>query len=241
MARLEGWYWWFVGRRYIVRGLMRRYWRTLRACPLILDLGCGTGGNLPLLRSFGKVVAVDVTPFALRYARRHRPDALLSADACHLPFSEATFDLIAVLDVLEHLDDDRLALKEIARILRPGGCLIFTVPAFMSLWSVHDIALAHRRRYLLGDLREKILGAGFHIRHLSFALCPVFPAVFVFRKVQNLVMRHREPKTALIELPDPLNRLLISFLRAEALLLPYFPLPFGVSLVGIAEKVIPKA
>ncbi len=106
----------------------------------------------------------------------------------------------------------------------------------MSLWSVHDIALEHRRRYLPGELARKFRRAGFRFRRLSFAICPVLPAVFLFRKVQNILMRDKEAATALIELPDPFNRLLIALLQWEAVLLPHCRLPFGVSLVGIAEK-----
>lgn len=236
MAKLEDRYWWFVGRRFIVGALLRRFWRPPDNPPLILDLGCGTGGTFPLLRRFGTVVGLDASLTALRFAYRRGKTTLVLGDGQHLPFASASFDLVAVLDVLEHLDDDEGALREIFRVLKKGGAVVFTVPAFMSLWSVHDIALEHRRRYLVGELAAKLRRAGFHIRQLSFAICPVLPVVFVFRKVQNWLMRGKEAATALIELPDPFNRLLIALLQLEAVLLPHCRLPFGVSLVGVAEK-----
>lgn len=236
MARLEERYWWFVGRRFIVRSLVNKYWKPQSNLPIVLDLGCGTGGSFALLRKWGEVIGLDVSLVALNFSRKRGMKRLVLGDAQILPFSNNKFDLIAVLDVLEHLDNDFQSLKEIWRVLKPGGAVVFTVPAFMSLWSVHDIALAHRRRYLYGEIRDKVTQAGFEIKHLSYAICPLLPIVFFFRKVQNLLMRNKEPATALIELPKILNNALIFLLKLEASLIPFFKLPFGVSLVGIAEK-----
>ena len=260
MARLEERYWWFVGRRFIVRSLLQRFWKstpstqhpalrtqisapTLAPCTphpaLILDLGCGTGGSFSLLRNFGTVVGLDISPFALKFAKEKGMKHLVLGSAENLPFADNCLDLVAALDVLEHLGDDCQALREIWRVLKPNGAFVFTVPAFMSLWSVHDIALAHKRRYLWREIHDKVVQSGFRLRCLSYAICPLLPAVFVFRKMQNLFMRGRKPATALIELPSPLNRLLIELLRLEATLIPFVRLPFGVSLVGLAEK-LPK-
>ncbi|MCX7967070.1 MAG: class I SAM-dependent methyltransferase [Armatimonadetes bacterium] len=236
MARLEDRYWWFVGRRFIVSSLIRNFWKPQTNPALILDLGCGTGGSFSLLKNFGTVVGLDNSLVAVKFARKRGMKLLLLGDAQVLPFEENCFDLVAVLDVLEHLDDDCQALREIWRVLKPNGAVVFTVPAFMSLWSVHDIALAHKRRYLYREIHDKFIQAGFQLRHLSYAICPLLPIVFVFRKIQNLLMRNKEPATALIELPKPLNRSLIALLQLEAALIPFLRLPFGVSLVGFAEK-----
>ncbi len=236
MAQLEDRYWWFVGRRFIVHRLVNRFWRPIDNPALILDLGCGTGGNFALLRQWGTVVGLDASPIALRFARQRGMDLLVLGDGQQLPFADNAFDLVAVLDVLEHLDNDEQALREIWRVLKPNGAMVFTVPAFRSLWSVHDIALAHRRRYLYADLHRKIVAARFRVCHISYAICPLLPIVFVFRKGQNLLMRGKEPATALIELPRPLNQLLIALLQLEAEVLPRWWLPFGVSLVGVVKK-----
>lgn len=236
MAQLEDHYWWFVGRRFIIQALTHRFWRPLSNPALILDLGCGTGGSFRLLRQWGTVVGLDASLVALQFARQKGMHYLTLGDGQQLPFASNSFDLVAVLDVLEHLDDDEKALREIWRVLKPGGMVVFSVPAFQSLWSVHDIALDHRRRYLFPNLQRKVQAAGFEIHQLSYAICLLLPAVFLFRKVQNWLMRGKEPKTALIELPSPLNRLLIALLQLEALVIPFVRLPFGVSLVGIAQK-----
>lgn len=236
MAHLEDRYWWFVGRRFIVRSLISRFWKPQSSNPVILDLGCGTGGSFSLLKNWGRVVGLDASFFALKFSRSRSVKELVLGDAQILPFADNKFELVAILDVLEHLDDDLLSLREIWRVLKPKGAVVFTVPAFMSLWSVHDIALEHRRRYLYGEIQDKLVAAGFEIKKLSYAICPLMPAVFVFRKIQNFLMRNKEPATALIELPEPMNRALISLLKFEAEIIPFFNLPFGVSLVGIGEK-----
>ncbi|MGQ9519662.1 MAG: class I SAM-dependent methyltransferase [Candidatus Fervidibacter sp.] len=236
MARLEDRYWWFIGRRFIVLMLIQRFWKPKSNPALILDLGCGTGGSFSLLRNFGVVVGLDNSRLALSHARKRGMKHLTLGDALSLPFIDNSFDLVAILDVLEHLEDDCQALKEIWRVLKPEGRVVFTVPAFMSLWSVHDIALAHKRRYLWNEIHDRVVQSGLKLLHLSYAICPLLPIVFVFRKIQNSLMRNKKPATALIELPSPLNRLLIALLKLEAALIPLVRLPFGVSLVGIAEK-----
>ncbi len=236
MARLEGTYWWFVGRRFLIGRLIDRFAGPSDPLRLILDLGCGTGGNLSLLRQRGQVVGLDSSLTALRYAHKKGVAPLIQADGHCLPFRDGVFDWIAVLDVLEHMDDDRAALKEMARVLKPGGRLILTVPAFMCLWSGHDMALGHRRRYLMGPLCRLLASAGLRVLLMRYCIIPVFPAVFLFRKIQNLFQRGNRPSTALVQLPFFLNRLLIALLEVEALLLPLLKLPFGVSLVAVCER-----
>ncbi|MCS7223569.1 MAG: class I SAM-dependent methyltransferase [Armatimonadetes bacterium] len=239
MARLEKTYWWFVGRRFLIQLLLSRYGYRLPSQSLILDIGCGSGGNLPLLSRWGKVVGLDPSPTALRWARQKKIGFLVLGDGHHLPFQDRSFDLVTLLDVLEHMDDDRRGLKEVWRVLKPQGILILTVPAFMSLWSGHDIALGHRRRYLLKPLSNLLQECGFQNRLIRYCIIGVFPAVYIFRKVQKYLGAGKEATTALIELPDFLNRLLIQILKVEALLLEVLKAPFGVSIVAVCQKIDP--
>lgn len=202
----------------------------------IVDVGCGAGGNLMMLQRYGRVVGMDISLTALSLCRSRWAGAILGGDIIQLPFRSNSVDVITVLDVLEHICDDVAALRECWRILKPGGDLIITVPSLRSLWSVHDIALRHYRRYSRAELNIKIRRAGFVIDKLSFAICPLLPIVFVFRKVQNLCICATESRTALIELPSPLNRALIALLALEAQVLRWFDLPFGVSLICRAHK-----
>jgi len=235
MFQLEEHYWWFVGRRYIVAQLLRHNAR-LPAQARILDIGCGSGGNIPTLQMFGNALGVDVSLQALNYCQQRRHCSLANARANQLPIKDGVIDLATMLDVLEHIEDDRNALREIWRTLKPSGQLLLTVPAYPSLWSEHDEALHHQRRYRFNELKEKVRGAGFRVVRMSYAIAAVIAPVYLFRWLQRLRPRKREPKTALIELPLLLNNLLVTYLKAEARLIPRTTLPFGVSIVCLAEK-----
>ena len=203
---------------------------------LLLDIGCGTGTTLHWLRQFSRGVGLDFSQLALTRAGARGLDRLVQGGAERLPFAEGSFDVITMLDVLEHIDDEPATLRGMHRVLRPSGSLLLTVPAFPSLWSQHDVALHHRRRYRTARLREVVEGSGFRISHLTHAICAVAPMTFVFRWVQNLLAPPAAPKTALIQLPDSVNRFLISLLTVESLVLCAVPLPFGVSLLCHAVK-----
>src|SRR5688572_18311517 len=160
MHDLETHYWWFVGRRAIIATLLREVIKKITARResvtdlRLLDLGCGTGANLSMLRDAsragGWVTALEFSPHALQFARDHLGAdqiSLTQADALHLPFADGSFDVVTMFDVLEHLSDDSRALNEVHRVLRPGGALVLSVPAYQKLWSAHDEALHHFRRY----------------------------------------------------------------------------------------------
>lgn len=235
MYELEERYWWFVGRRAIVgmllSGLTHHYHP-----PRIIDVGCGTGANLTFLEQFGEVVGLDSSLLALSFCRQREHHLLVQASATSLPCADGSVDVITMLDVLEHLEDDVGALLELHRVLRPGGYLLVTVPAYQWLWSEHDEALHHKRRYGARELRRKVEGAGLHIVKLSYAISAVLPVIAAFRFAQRLRPRTGEPKTAHIQLPRPLNQLLIAYLKCEAFALRFVRLPCGVSLVCVAQK-----
>jgi SAM-dependent methyltransferase len=140
-------------------------------------------------------------------------------------------------DVLEHVRDDVSALKEMLRVLKPGGILVATIPAHPFLWSEHDEALAHFRRYTRKEIISKLQEAGYHIEKLSAAVSFVFPIILAFRWLQRLRPRQPdEPKTDLRILPNPLNRALIALLKVEVWLMSHLNLPIGTSFALVARK-----
>jgi len=236
MFRLEENYWWFVARRELALIIIKRFLGK-RGALSMLDVGCGTGATLGRLTALGSAVGLDYAPEALALCRRRTRARLVRGDAEQLPFADGTFDLVTALDVMEHLDRDEAAVKEMARVLRPGGLAVLTVPACPLLWSEHDEALDHRRRYLGLPLGRLLRRAGFRVELLSYAILHLFPVILVFRLLQRWLRGdRRRPATALIALPSPLNRLLILLLRLESRLLIRLPLPFGVSLVAVARR-----
>jgi ubiquinone/menaquinone biosynthesis C-methylase UbiE len=252
MHALETEYWWFAGRRRIIAALLGEAARGDKISDL-LDIGCGTGANLPMLRNTAsRVVAMDFSPLALQFARTHEGSegvALLRADAQNLPFDDASFDAVTMLDVLEHLRDDHRALQEVRRVLRApenggrGGAFVFSVPAYQNLWSAHDEALHHFRRYEFHALGRLLREEGFAVEKLSFAMSLMPPIAWAWRKFV-LPFQARRPHNAqrhsegavLPEVPPLANRALVAYLAGESRVLTRRPLKFGTSLVGIARR-----
>jgi ubiquinone/menaquinone biosynthesis C-methylase UbiE len=233
MYHLEDSYWWFVGRHHLVLTFLRSLYRNERNLA-ILDIGCGTGAMSQKLGDWGTVISADFSSLALAFSQRRGLHRLCAADAMRLPFRHNSFDLIIALDILEHLSDDAAALREFRRVLKPGGFIIATVPAYRSLWSSHDEALMHFRRYVACEVRDRFTVAGFRIQKLSYAITFLFPVIWCVRKFAS--RRDEEPKASLVPVPRPLNRLLVSLLALENALLRRLNLPFGVTVFCLAQR-----
>ncbi|MBZ0090248.1 MAG: class I SAM-dependent methyltransferase [Thermoanaerobaculia bacterium] len=231
MFALEGDHWWFVGRRVLALDLLDRF---AKSHPRCLDLGCGTGVVSQELARRGSATSLDMSPLALGYSRRRGLERLVRGDAEAMPFGAETFDAVVSLDLFEHLASDRAGIGEAYRVLRPGGVLVLSVPAMMSLWGPHDVALMHHRRYSKMEVVERLQEAGFRVRRCSYSVCFLYPIV---RAVRALERRRRgEPRSSLRPLPGWLNWLLTGIQRLEAALLGSFDLPWGSSVVAVAER-----
>lgn len=236
LAHFEDWYWWHRGRQATVQRLLERY---APAAARILDVGCGTGATTLCLRRFGTVLGLDLGARALELARG-RGIAVARASAARLPARRGAFDLVVALDVLEHLEDDLAAAGEMREVLRPGGLLLATVPAHPFLWSGHDEALGHRRRYRRRTLLALLDRAGFDVLRCSYMMASVLPAAVVMRLGERCLGREAARRqSGYVEVPAPLNRILAWITSTESRLLSRISLPFGLSLVAVARRPAP--
>src|SRR5579859_2349667 len=167
MLDLDEHHWWYRGRRLIVRSELDRL--NLPSDARILDAGCGSGRTLEDLVDYGTVSGIELDPDAAKLAAGRGRGEVKVGRLEELPWEDGTFDLVTCLDVIEHTPDDRAALAELRRVTRPGGWLLVTVPSYQALWSLHDVANHHYRRYSRRGLRLAALEAGWRlVRTTSF-------------------------------------------------------------------------
>jgi SAM-dependent methyltransferase len=229
-------HWWFRGRRRVLVDLLGGV-AGPRTGPLrILDYGCGTGGNTPEYASLGAVVGIEPDAAAVRLAGKRGGARYCRGSGTQLPFRGTVFDAVVASDVLEHIEDDLEAVSEIARVLRPGGSAIISVPAHQWLFSEHDEALHHFRRYSKAALRDVLERGGLRIRRLFYWNAVLFPAICVHRLLVK-PRRGQEPRSDTGSSPWLINEALTALLAAEAAVLRHAPLPWGASLVAVAERV----
>src|ERR1043166_2183036 len=180
-------HWWYIGRRRIIRSFVKQiYDRVTDRRARILDVGCGTGANLVLLSEFGDAQGVDVSPDALAFCRERGLENVRLGAAEALPYGDHEFDLVTAFDVVEHMDDDVAGLREMRRVLRPGGRLLMFVPTFMFLWGVQDEVSHHRRRYRLAELERAANDAGFSIERTTYANLTFFFPTLLGRQLMRL-------------------------------------------------------
>ena len=235
MLDVDEHHWWYRGRRRVVQAELERL--PLPAAARILDAGCGSGRMLQELVRYGQVSGIELDPGAAEVARARGHGEVRVGRLEELPWQAGSFDLITCLDVLEHTPDDRRTLTELRRVCAPGGWLLLTVPAYQALWSQHDVANHHFRRYGRRALLQAALQSGWTLQHLtSFNSILLPPAALV-----RLLQRRRRPdenyRPELERGPSWLNALLEQPLRAEARWISRGrTLPAGLSLMAILQS-----
>lgn len=246
LSAIESRHFWFRARNRIIADAVREG-GFVREGATVLEAGCGAGNVLAVLeRVFpgGTVVGMDTFIEGLRIARRRAACPVVQADINHPPF-RPSFDLIAILDVLEHLEDDTGVLETLRALLKPGGALLLTVPARRSLWSYFDEAGHHRRRYESDDLERKLVAAGYRVEYLSHFMLPLFPMVWLGRRLRALAGRDsrgggRNPRqltSAELRVVPVLNEILAWVLALEAVFVRRRRrLPVGTSLIAVARQ-----
>jgi SAM-dependent methyltransferase len=234
-AAVEDQHWWFVGRRRIIDRVIRQL--KLSNDPQILEAGCGTGGNLKMLSRHGQVSAMELETTACEFANQRQVTLVKQGSLPdQIPFA-TEYDLILILDVIEHLDDDLAALKALKSRLKPGGWLLVTVPAYQFLWSQHDEINHHKRRYTVKQLRQVVRQSGYGIKYSTYFNSFLFPAVAAVRLLQKLFKIETKASISIdLNLPaKPINQLLATLFASERHFMGRIRLPFGVSALLVAQ------
>lgn len=231
MHDLEDHYWWFVGRRNVALKLLRKF---SQGKPTVLDLGCGTGVISGELTQWAEPISLDMSELALSFSKGRGIPTLVQARGEWLPLKSGSVDAVLALDVFEHVEDDGAALREAFRVLRPGGVLVLSVPAFRTLWGPHDVALMHFRRYTRSQMRGRLQKAGFQIPRLSYSVFFLFPVVVLIRILEK--MKRGEAHASLPKVPEWFNKTLIGLQNFEASIVGKVSLPWGSSVLAVAQK-----
>ncbi len=233
MAEVDSRHWWYRARREVLAKLIARKVRPRERAD-ILEIGCGTGHNLSMLGRFGHVEAIEVDPAARVIATQRLGREVGSVPLPQLAgVPERHFDLVALLDVLEHVEEDRAALRSIGQRLKSGGRLLITVPAFPWMWSVHDELNHHKRRYTKRMLRSAITDAGLHCEFMGYFNSLLFPLAVVARQVGRLTGKLDSDD----KLPaKPLNALFETVFGLERHAIGRVPFWPGVSIATVVRR-----
>ncbi|MDD3461617.1 MAG: class I SAM-dependent methyltransferase [Mesotoga sp.] len=227
-------HWWFIGTRNIIFDFIAQNIKNKQNIK-ILDIGCGTGIVLKKLEKIGACYGIDISEEAILFCKKRKLKNVYKANAENLPFINESFDLITVLDVLEHIKNPQNVLNEINRILKNDGIAIITVPAFKFLWSSHDKMLHHITRYDKSELFKVLKTCNFNISRISyynFFLFPIIAGIRISKKLFKI-----DSKTTDVKKTGKIfNDILISILNFESKILKKFNLPFGVSIIAIIKK-----
>ena len=235
MADLEGVQWWYVGMRRIARALLTPLLETGGERPRrLLDAGCGTGWNLQDLGVFGETHGVDLSPLAVITTQR-RGGRVVQGDLLGLPYANSSFDVVTSFDVLYHawVRDDVQAVRELARVMKPGGLILVKVPALKSLWGAHDEAVHSRHRYTRAEVESLLDRAGLRLIRSTYANSLLFPVLLSRRFLDRVFDRHGSDVALL---PPLLERIFGGLLGIEARLVGWFNLPIGASVFAVARK-----
>jgi ubiquinone/menaquinone biosynthesis C-methylase UbiE len=235
-ARAERDHFWFRGLRRFMAPLVEQASRGL-ASPRILDCGCGTGNNLAMLRRYGRAAGIDLTWTGLSYARDRGERAIAQATAVALPFADETFDVVTSFDVIYALSDrdERAAIGEMFRVLKRGGHLVVNAAAMDLLKGNHSVLALEVRRYSRRSLGERLERVGFAVRRMSYTNATIFPVVAGLRLWQR-ISGHQESDEEISIPPAPLNAALSAALAIESALVQVVDMPFGSSLMALAQK-----
>jgi SAM-dependent methyltransferase len=225
-------HWWYRGRRKVLDGILAGL--GLPADARILDAGCGSGRNMVELARFGTVTGVELSQTSVALARARGVGEVIAGSALEMPFADDSFDVAVTLDVIEHLEDDLAALRELRRVVAPGGSLLVTVPAYQWLWSGHDEINHHHRRYTRRSLQRVAQQAGWMQLRTTYFNSLLLPVAIMLRVLERVNTKTTESSLDLWVPPAPANWLLERPLTLEAAVIARGArIPAGLSLLAV--------
>jgi SAM-dependent methyltransferase len=243
-ALVEDDHWWFATRTWAIEKWLGQL--STRTGLEILDVGCGAGNMFHHLRRYGRVHGIELDARPVKIAQSRGYDVRQADASRAIPFDDSSFDLVTALDVIEHAEDDEAILREARRVLKPGGYLLVTSPAFQWLWSYNDDLNAHKRRYTARELSTRLVHAGLSMERISYGFFLVFPlaaGLILWRKRTSrrvqLSSHHFQEDAYQVEM-EPTSPLLNTLLRGvglvEAQMIGLVNLPLGTSLIAMASR-----
>ncbi len=230
MYKNENTHWWCVSQRKILRKILNQY--ISNKTKNVLEVGCGTGGNLLMLKEYGDLSAMEPDDEARRLANS-KNICLVKKGVLpnNIPFDEC-FDLICMLGVLEHVDNDLETLKFIKDKLKQKGILVITVPAYKFLWGFHDVIVHHKRRYTKKQLTKLLSKSGLKIKYVTYYNTFLFPIIATIKILKNMLRIKSNNEASMPWIP--INNLLTKIFSSEKLILPQLSFPFGVHILILA-------
>ncbi|MFN5608315.1 MAG: class I SAM-dependent methyltransferase [Holosporales bacterium] len=232
MYHLEDDHWWFAARREIIKTFLKGL--SLPASPRLVEIGSGTGGNLAMLAKFGQVDAIEPNAEGRQYITKRGFSVQNGMLPDNVPLLPESIDVIAMLDVLEHVTEDAASLKTVYNLLKKNGYAVLTVPAFSFLWSYHDTQRHHHRRYTKKHLESLCLEAGFHIKKISYYNTILFPLIATIRLYNSIFKKNHGSDDKMP--PLWINKILKTVFASERYWLKRGNFPAGVSLVVVLQK-----
>jgi len=228
--------WWFVAQRRITESLLKKHLKPATGPLKVLDAGCGTGGQLEQLQRFGQVTSFDFEPLAVEYFAKRQRGRILVASTDAIPFADNSFDLVTSFDVICQLPspNDEIALKELGRVLKPGGTLYVRTPALQGLYGGHDVTLHTKHRYTTNEMARKMRQAGLEVLQSTYANTFLFPVAATRRIVAKV--RGDSGESDVRAVSPMLNTALKTLFSVEASILPKTSMPVGLSVIALARK-----
>ncbi len=246
-ADIEDHHWWFSGRRILLRSVFDKLFPSRTTNPVVVDIGCGTGGNLGALADACQGIGIDSSPVAIELARRKVPTAQFFCGGVEELGQEylPNADLVIMMDVIEHVQDDLGFVAGVVQRMKPGANLFITVPADPALWSAHDEVVLHYRRYDVAGLKSVVQGLPLATRLICYNNTRLLPIIRLARALSRRRGRAGGRAGTDFTIPvRPVNRLLRSIFAGErhaivrAIDQPSRVLPSsrGVTLIGLFQR-----